>query len=63
MSQEYRTVFGVQGNEVIPLEAVPVEGGWIVKQGCFRHFVEAEKLSTTREGAEERLRRLNGEQP
>jgi hypothetical protein len=58
-AENYKTVFGVQGDQVVPIEARRVEGGWVVKQGCFRQFVEAEKLSETREGAEARLRMLN----
>jgi len=55
----YKTVYGVVGDEVVPVLATRVEGGWCIKRGCFREFVEAEKLSETREGAEERLRQLN----
>jgi len=62
--EDYKTVFGVQGDEVVPVQARRVEGGWMIKQGCFRHFIDdPEKLSETREGAEARLKRLNGQQP
>lgn len=55
---DYKTVYGIQGTEIVPFQARPVEGGWLVKQGCFRQFVEQEKLSETREGAEARLKNL-----
>ncbi len=60
---EYKTCYGVQGDNIVEVQAMRVQGsegdGWVVKQGCFRQFVEAEKLSETREGAEVRLKALN----
>lgn len=57
-NDEYKTVYGIQGTEIVTCEARPVEGGWLVRDRCFRQFVEKDKLSETREGAEARLRSL-----
>ncbi len=66
MKIEYKTAYGVQGDRIVEVQTRRVkedgEDGWVVKQGCFLSFVEAEKLSETRQGAEERLRRLNTEE-
>jgi hypothetical protein len=59
---EWTTMYGVgAGGEIVEVEAYPVEGGYVVRHGCFRDFVEAGRLSTTRAGAEERLRKLSSE--
>lgn len=51
-------MFGILDQAVVEVEAYPVEGGYIVRRGCYRQFVEAEKLSSTRAEAETRLRAL-----
>jgi hypothetical protein len=65
--EEYRTVFGVVGNEVVEAQACRIQNGWVVRDhllaDCLSskeilYFVESEKLHETREGAEERLRHL-----
>ncbi len=60
----YKTVFGIQGNLIVELQARRVkddqDDGWLIKRGCFRDFIGADRLSETREEAEARLKRLNG---
>lgn len=57
----WNKLYGVIGDallEVVEVEGVPVEGGFVVRSGCFREFVEAGKLFHTRAEAESRLAEL-----
>ena len=65
-ASDYKTMYGVIGDEVVEVQARPAAGGyaagWVVKKGCFRDFVALEKLHATRAGAEARLKKLREEE-